>query len=150
MTMHIFLNNKALGNISYYLSEDLYNLYRLLSNSHSLINLLITITPKTLETSLFLQNTYANAATNMISHGNHPMNVSFALGVCSDSGSTAGRSTSDPGLHGTSLSPQSVSSGGDSGVDTYCDHMSDFPSITVSLCGGLSDNREITKGRYHF
>lgn len=32
-------------------------------------------------------------------------------------------------------------------MDSYCDHMSDFPSVTVSLCGGLSDNREITKGR---
>lgn len=67
--------------------------------------------------------------------------------ACSDSGSAAGRSISDPGLHGTSLSPQSVSSGGDSGVDSFCDHMSDFPSVTVSLCGGLSDNREITNGK---
>lgn len=57
------------------------------------------------------------------------------------------RSISDPGLHGTSLSPQSVSSGGDSGVDSYCDPMADFPSITISLCGGLTDNREITKGK---
>lgn len=69
------------------------------------------------------------------------------LPSCSDSGGTTGRSISDPGLHSTSLSPQSVGSGGDSGVDSYCDHMSDFPSVTVSLCGGLSDNREITKGR---
>ncbi|XP_075900648.1 phosphatidate phosphatase LPIN1 isoform X2 [Nelusetta ayraudi] len=67
----------------------------------------------------------------------------------SDSGGTTGRSISDPGLHSTSLSPQSVGSGGDSGVDSYCDHMSDFPSVTVSLCGGLSDNREITKERFH-
>lgn len=74
----------------------------------------------------------------------------FLLPPCSDSGGTTGRSISDPGLHSTSLSPQSVSSGGDSGVDSYCDHMSDFPSVTVSLCGGLSDNREITKGRLYF
>lgn len=53
---------------------------------------------------------------------------------------------SDPGLHSTSLSPQSVSSGGDSGVDTFCDHMSELPSIAISLCGGLTENREITKG----
>lgn len=57
------------------------------------------------------------------------------------------RSISDPGLHSASLSPQSLSSGGDSGVDSYCDPMSDFPSITISLCGGLTDNREITKGK---
>ncbi|XP_068433200.1 phosphatidate phosphatase LPIN1-like isoform X2 [Clinocottus analis] len=64
-------------------------------------------------------------------------------------GSAAVRSISDPGLHGTSLSPQSVSSGGDSGVDSYCDHMADMPSIAISLCGGLNDNREITKEQFH-
>ncbi len=57
------------------------------------------------------------------------------------------RSISDPGLHGSCLSPQSISSGGDSGVDSYCDPMADLPSITISLCGGLTDNREITKGK---
>ncbi|CAN9507783.1 unnamed protein product [Ophioblennius macclurei] len=61
---------------------------------------------------------------------------------------TAVRSLSDPGLHSTSLSPQSVSSGGDSGVDSYCDNMSDMPSIAISLCGGLTDNREITKEQF--
>ncbi|XP_034555282.1 phosphatidate phosphatase LPIN1 [Notolabrus celidotus] len=66
----------------------------------------------------------------------------------SDGGTTV-RSISDPGLHSTSLSPQSVSSGGDSGVDSYCDNMSDLPAITISLCGGLSDNREITKEQFH-
>lgn len=65
--------------------------------------------------------------------------------LCSDSGAAV-RSFSDPGLHSASLSPQSVSSGGDSGVDSYCDNMADLPAITISLCGGLSDNREITKG----
>ncbi|XP_049445688.1 phosphatidate phosphatase LPIN1-like isoform X1 [Epinephelus fuscoguttatus] len=66
----------------------------------------------------------------------------------SDSGSTV-RSMSDPGLHSTSLSPQSVSSGGDSGVDSYCDPMGDMPSIAISLCGGLNENREITKDQFH-
>ncbi|CAK6962194.1 phosphatidate phosphatase LPIN1-like [Scomber scombrus] len=61
---------------------------------------------------------------------------------------TAVRSISDPGLHSTSLSPQSVSSGGDSGVDSYCDLMGDLPSIAISLCGGLTDNREITKEQF--
>ncbi|KAM7395544.1 hypothetical protein PAMA_007017 [Pampus argenteus] len=58
------------------------------------------------------------------------------------------RSISDPGLHSTSLSPQSVSSGGDSGVDSYCDPMGDLPSIAISLCGGLTDNREITREQF--
>uniref|UniRef100_A0A8C6KP58 phosphatidate phosphatase n=1 Tax=Nothobranchius furzeri TaxID=105023 RepID=A0A8C6KP58_NOTFU len=65
----------------------------------------------------------------------------------SDSG-LAVRSVSDPGLHSSSQSPQSMSSGGDSGVDSYCDPMSDLPSIAVSLCGGLNDNKEITKEEF--
>ncbi|XP_076611815.1 phosphatidate phosphatase LPIN1-like isoform X2 [Chaetodon auriga] len=64
-------------------------------------------------------------------------------------GGAAVRSISDPGLHSNSLSPQSVSSGGDSGVDSYCDPITDLPSITISLCGGLTDNREITKEQFH-
>ncbi|KAA8583142.1 hypothetical protein FQN60_015688, partial [Etheostoma spectabile] len=54
-----------------------------------------------------------------------------------------------PGLHSSSLSPQSLSSGGDSGVDSYSDPLADMPSITISLCGGLNDNREITKEQFH-
>lgn len=65
---------------------------------------------------------------------------------CSDGGAVV-RSSSDPGLRSTSLSPQSLSSGGDSGVDSYCDPMTDLPSIAISLCGGLTDNREIDEGR---
>ncbi|XP_017291498.1 phosphatidate phosphatase LPIN1 isoform X2 [Kryptolebias marmoratus] len=66
----------------------------------------------------------------------------------SDSGSTL-RSISDPGPHSTSQSPQSVSSGADSGVDSYCDPMSDLPSIAISLCGGLTDNKEITAEQFY-
>lgn len=64
-------------------------------------------------------------------------------------GGTGMRNMVDSGLHGTSLSPQLVSSGGDSGVDTYCDHMADLPSIAISLCGGLTENREITNEQFH-
>ncbi|CAB1429314.1 unnamed protein product [Pleuronectes platessa] len=64
-------------------------------------------------------------------------------------GGAAVRSISDPGLHSSSQSPQSLSSGGDSGMDSYCDLMSDLPSIAISLCGGLTDNREITKEQFH-
>ncbi|XP_061900724.1 phosphatidate phosphatase LPIN1-like isoform X3 [Entelurus aequoreus] len=59
------------------------------------------------------------------------------------------RSISDPGLHSTSHSPQSHSSGGDSGVDSYNDPGTDLPSIGISLCGGLSDNKEITNEQFH-
>ncbi|KAF3849766.1 hypothetical protein F7725_019485 [Dissostichus mawsoni] len=64
-------------------------------------------------------------------------------------GVVAVRSVSDPGPHGSSMSPQSLSSGGDSGVDSYCDPLADMPTITISLCGGLNDNREITKEQFH-
>lgn len=50
-------------------------------------------------------------------------------------------------IRSASMSPQSVvSSGADSGVDSFSDQMGDLPSIAISLCGGLTDNREITKG----
>lgn len=46
------------------------------------------------------------------------------------------------GVHSVTVSPQSMcSSGADSGVDSY-----DLPSMAISLCGGLTENREITKG----
>ncbi|KAJ8400296.1 hypothetical protein AAFF_G00396790 [Aldrovandia affinis] len=46
-------------------------------------------------------------------------------------------------------SPQSVgSSSMDSGVDSYSDQIGDLPSISISLCGGLTDNKEITKEQF--
>uniref|UniRef100_A0A8C2Y1Q1 phosphatidate phosphatase n=1 Tax=Capra hircus TaxID=9925 RepID=A0A8C2Y1Q1_CAPHI len=54
---------------------------------------------------------------------------------------------SDNGARSANQSPQSVgSSGVDSGVESTSDGLRDLPSIAISLCGGLSDNREITKG----
>ncbi|XP_062407015.1 phosphatidate phosphatase LPIN1 [Sardina pilchardus] len=56
----------------------------------------------------------------------------------------------ESGICSPSMSPQSVgSSGADSGVDSYSDQMGDLPSIAISLCGGLNDNREITKEHFH-
>ncbi|CAL8313722.1 unnamed protein product [Lota lota] len=65
----------------------------------------------------------------------------------SEGGATM-RSCPEQGPRSASLSPQSVSSGGDSGVDSYCDQMTDLPTIAISLCGGLSENREITKDQF--
>uniref|UniRef100_A0A8C5G8D5 phosphatidate phosphatase n=1 Tax=Gouania willdenowi TaxID=441366 RepID=A0A8C5G8D5_GOUWI len=46
-------------------------------------------------------------------------------------------------------SPQSMgSSGADSGVDSMSDHMSDLPHVAISLCGGLTDNKEITRAQF--
>ncbi|XP_059898551.1 LOW QUALITY PROTEIN: phosphatidate phosphatase LPIN1-like [Gadus macrocephalus] len=65
----------------------------------------------------------------------------------SEGGGTT-RSGLEQAPRSASLSPQWVSSGGDSGVDSYCDQMTDLPAIAISLCGGLSENREITKDQF--
>lgn len=52
------------------------------------------------------------------------------------------------GVRSANQSPQSVgSSGMDSGVDSLSDQIGDLPHVAISLCGGLTDNREITRGR---
>uniref|UniRef100_A0AAR2K470 phosphatidate phosphatase n=1 Tax=Pygocentrus nattereri TaxID=42514 RepID=A0AAR2K470_PYGNA len=46
-------------------------------------------------------------------------------------------------------SPQSVgSSGMDSGVDSFSDQLGDLPNIAISLCGGLTENQEITREEF--
>ncbi|MCJ8749917.1 hypothetical protein PDJAM_G00193040 [Pangasius djambal] len=63
--------------------------------------------------------------------------------------SGAGRVCCDSALRNMSRSPPSVgSSGADSGVDSYTDQPTDLPSIALSLCGGLTDSREITKEHF--
>ncbi|XP_047638579.1 phosphatidate phosphatase LPIN1 isoform X2 [Phacochoerus africanus] len=56
------------------------------------------------------------------------------------------KQSSDNGARSANQSPQSAGSSGiDSGVESTSDGLRDLPSIAISLCGGLSDNREITK-----
>ena len=78
--------------------------------------------------------------------GNPPHSPSHSSPSSGDpSGLT--KPTSDNGARSANQSPQSVgSSGVDSGVESTSDGLRDLPSIAISLCGGLSDNREITKG----
>lgn len=46
-----------------------------------------------------------------------------------------------------SQSPQSVgSAAADSGTECLSDSASDLPDVTLSLCGGLTENAEISKG----
>ncbi|XP_056620098.1 phosphatidate phosphatase LPIN1 isoform X2 [Triplophysa dalaica] len=52
---------------------------------------------------------------------------------------SCGESSSDR----VTVSQSGCSSGADSGVDSY-----DLPSIGISLCGGLTENREITKEHF--
>uniref|UniRef100_A0A3B3TC38 phosphatidate phosphatase n=1 Tax=Paramormyrops kingsleyae TaxID=1676925 RepID=A0A3B3TC38_9TELE len=76
-----------------------------------------------------------------------------ALYFPKNDGGGAVRSGSECGPRSASHSPQSVSSSGmDSGVDSYSDQIGDLPSVAISLCGGLTDNIEITQEKavsYH-
>ncbi|NWH73270.1 LPIN1 phosphatase, partial [Piaya cayana] len=56
------------------------------------------------------------------------------------------KNMNDTGPWSASQSPQSVgSSGVDSGIESTVDGICDLPSIAISLCGGLTDKKEITK-----
>ncbi|XP_051984829.1 phosphatidate phosphatase LPIN2-like [Xyrauchen texanus] len=55
----------------------------------------------------------------------------------------------DSGMHSGSHSPQSVgSAAADSGTECLSDSASDLPDVTLSLCGGLSENGEISKEKF--
>nr|XP_046239418.1 phosphatidate phosphatase LPIN1 isoform X2 [Scatophagus argus] len=70
----------------------------------------------------------------------------------SDGGSSSMRGDSEMmmmGARSANQSPQSVSSSGmDSGVDSLSDQIGDLPHVAISLCGGLTDNREITREQF--
>ncbi|XP_076011604.1 phosphatidate phosphatase LPIN1 isoform X2 [Genypterus blacodes] len=52
-------------------------------------------------------------------------------------------------VRSASQSPQSLGSSGlDSGMDSLSDPMGDLPHVAISLCGGLTDNREITREQF--
>uniref|UniRef100_A0A669CRA0 phosphatidate phosphatase n=1 Tax=Oreochromis niloticus TaxID=8128 RepID=A0A669CRA0_ORENI len=68
-----------------------------------------------------------------------------------DGGSSSMKGDSEMmvGVRSANQSPQSVgSSGVDSGVDSLVDQVCDLPHVAISLCGGLTDNREITKEQF--
>ncbi|XP_056148515.1 phosphatidate phosphatase LPIN2 [Lampris incognitus] len=55
----------------------------------------------------------------------------------------------DTEMHSGSQSPQSVgSAAADSGTECLSDSASDLPDVTLSLCGGLSENAEISKEKF--
>ncbi|XP_033506534.2 phosphatidate phosphatase LPIN2 isoform X3 [Epinephelus lanceolatus] len=55
----------------------------------------------------------------------------------------------DSEMHSGSQSPQSVgSAAADSGTECLSDSASDLPDVTLSLCGGLTENAEISKERF--
>ncbi|XP_061588539.1 phosphatidate phosphatase LPIN2 isoform X2 [Cololabis saira] len=55
----------------------------------------------------------------------------------------------DSEIHSGSQSPQSVgSAAADSGTECLSDSAGDLPDVTLSLCGGLTENAEISKERF--
>ncbi|KAM7406318.1 hypothetical protein PAMP_000703 [Pampus punctatissimus] len=69
----------------------------------------------------------------------------------SDGGSSSVKGDSEMmmGVQSANQSPVSVgSSGVDSGVDSLSDQMGDLPHVAISLCGGLTDNTEITREQF--
>ncbi|KAM9789101.1 phosphatidate phosphatase LPIN2 [Neosynchiropus ocellatus] len=55
----------------------------------------------------------------------------------------------DSEIHSGSQSPQSVgSAAADSGTECLSDSASDLPDVTLSLCGGLTENAEISKEKF--
>ncbi|XP_044051514.1 phosphatidate phosphatase LPIN1 isoform X3 [Siniperca chuatsi] len=70
----------------------------------------------------------------------------------SDGGSSSVRGDSEMmmmGVRSANQSPQSVGSSGiDSGVDSLSDQIGDLPHVAISLCGGLTDNQEITREQF--
>ncbi|CAN9506928.1 unnamed protein product [Ophioblennius macclurei] len=70
----------------------------------------------------------------------------------SDGGSSSTKGDSEMmlmGVRSVNQSPQSVgSSGMDSGIDSLSDQINDLPHVAISLCGGLTDNREITREQF--
>ncbi|XP_024151438.1 phosphatidate phosphatase LPIN1 isoform X1 [Oryzias melastigma] len=69
----------------------------------------------------------------------------------SDGGSSSMKGESElmmMDVRSANQSPQSVSSGIDSGIDSLLDQISDLPHVAISLCGGLTDNREITREQF--
>uniref|UniRef100_A0A3P9K0Z8 phosphatidate phosphatase n=2 Tax=Oryzias latipes TaxID=8090 RepID=A0A3P9K0Z8_ORYLA len=70
----------------------------------------------------------------------------------SDGGSSSMKGESElmmMDVRSANQSPQSVSSSGmDSGIDSLLDQISDLPHVAISLCGGLTDNKEITREQF--
>ncbi|XP_060692424.1 phosphatidate phosphatase LPIN2-like isoform X2 [Hemiscyllium ocellatum] len=62
---------------------------------------------------------------------------------------SSSKQLSEFGTHSESQSPQSVgSAGADSGTEYLSDSASELPDVHLSLCGGLSDNNEISQGKF--
>ena len=67
--------------------------------------------------------------------------------LCCSEAEAATKHWMDSEMCSGSQSPQSVgSAAADSGTECLSDSAGDLPDVTLSLCGGLSENAEISKG----
>ena len=67
--------------------------------------------------------------------------------MCCSEAEAATKHWMDSEMGSGSQSPQSVgSAAADSGTECLSDSAGDLPDVTLSLCGGLSENAEISKG----
>lgn len=77
----------------------------------------------------------------------HGINVVLRFSLLPSESEAAAKHWMDSGMRSGSQSPQSVgSAAADSGTECLSDSASDLPDVTLSLCGGLTENSEISKG----
>lgn len=77
----------------------------------------------------------------------HGINVVLRFCLLLSESEAAAKHWMDSGMRSGSQSPQSVgSAAADSGTECLSDSASDLPDVTLSLCGGLTENSEISKG----
>uniref|UniRef100_A0A8C8FGJ4 phosphatidate phosphatase n=1 Tax=Oncorhynchus tshawytscha TaxID=74940 RepID=A0A8C8FGJ4_ONCTS len=74
---------------------------------------------------------------------------SVVMSVCCSESEAAPKHWVEVGRRDGSQSPQSVgSAAADSGTDCLSDSAGDLPDVTLSLCGGVGENSEISKEKF--
>ena len=76
---------------------------------------------------------------------------SVVMSVCCSESEAVPKHWVEVGRRDGSQSPQSVgSAAADSGTDCLSDSAGDLPDVTLSLCGGVGENSEISKGKVSY
>lgn len=101
-----------------------------------------------------LKGPHVHLCVQLLAH-KHIIRNSVLVSLLSDGSSSSMKGDSEMmmmmmmmGVRSANQSPQSVASSGiDSGVDSLPEQLGDLPNVALSLCGGLTNNRDITSGR---
>lgn len=99
-----------------------------------------------------LKGPHVRMCVQLLVRARHIVWNSVLLPLLSDGSSSSMKGDSEMmmmmmGVHSANHSPQSVASSGmDSGVDSLPEQLGELSHVAISLCGGLTDNREITRG----